>query len=102
MNNTLSSITPIVVATSALFFSALMGNTGLLPDIEHNDPFQKPEIFEIENTNTKSSLSDISVDATLIKKITILNQFMQKLSKNSKDLEPDIIEIVNDHFWELF
>ena len=30
-----------------------------------------------------------------------LEEFVQKLASESKDLEPEIVEMVNEHFWEL-
>ena len=32
---------------------------------------------------------------------TVLHEFVSSLVRNSKDLDIDIVEVVNDHFWDL-
>jgi hypothetical protein len=32
----------------------------------------------------------------------ILNDFINKLTSHQKDLDPDIIKMINDNFWDLF
>ena len=31
----------------------------------------------------------------------ILREFAEKIEKNSKDIPPEFIDVVNKHFWEL-
>jgi hypothetical protein len=57
---------------------------------------------ELENAIKEGLESGISNDFDSDEHQRILREFVEKLAKNSKDIDPDINEMINENFWDLF
>ena len=97
-STSLSTGTIAIAATAALVFStALYEQEHIMPmnfyDIPQND------YISISNTISLDSINNL--DYSILDKIEIMNDFVKILTVSSIDLDSEIVDLVNDNFWDL-
>lgn len=97
-STSLSTGTIAIAATAALVFStALYEQENIMPmnfyDIPQND------YISISNTISLDSINNL--DYSILDKIEIMNDFVKILTVSSIDLDSEIVDLVNDNFWDL-
>lgn len=98
--STTSDIKRIVAVATIASFSSLsyVSNEPILPSfvfpIENGDVIDNKKSYEIQSMYT--------IDASQNKSFDTLLAFATDLLNNSKDLEPQYREIIQNNFWNLF
>ena len=98
--NTLSSLKPIFLGGTVafIFATALSQQVEGIPIQKHFVPFTNHRLTENNEVLDHSSISTYC----LLEKADILNTFFSKLANHSVDMKPEAVDVLNDHFWELF
>lgn len=98
-NDTPRSTRPVVIAATAVFAlsGAIYEQESMIPQYYYNFPNDTigsySNVLNFENVN-KINLSKVN-------KLETLNTFIKTLSENSKNLDPEIVNIVNDNIFDL-
>ena len=91
-------VNAVTAATAAVALSSALYN---VDSFVPNSYYQLPEDFDIPYS-ARLHLQDINkLDLELIDKAETLYGFVKKLSTNTVDLDPKIVDLVNDNFWDL-
>ena len=72
-------------------------NAGLLVCIDKEEIHitkDKETVIRAIEVNNKLNNKDINSDE-------VLNSFVENLISNQKDVEPEFVDVVNKHFWEI-
>jgi len=93
-------IIPISLTVGTMVLPAIEDNISDLNNIGMYIPPQEmgTGIDENERGSYSSILSNQNQD---IEYMTVLHEFVSSLVKESKDVDIDIVEAVNEHFWDL-
>jgi hypothetical protein len=97
--DTTKTTRPVVVAATAVF--ALSGV------IYEQDNIVPERYYELSDENISSYSNVLNLDninklnLNTMNQIQTLNNFIKNLNENSKDLNPEIVDIVNDNIFNL-
>jgi hypothetical protein len=89
------------VITAAAVISLTAVDTSLVPSRNYHltKISSDPDQWESQHQNTVVSWS--FTDSGLLSKLDIIHNFATDLLNESKDLRPEIVQMVNDNFWDL-
>lgn len=97
-------------STFLLLFASVAASSTVTPLLYDANPIYHPteagnynvnrEITEWDNMNIYG-LSQIDLTYAQEAKVDTIIEFAQKLINDSKDIDSEFVEIVNEHFWDL-
>lgn len=99
--NTYNSLANIILLAtiSSSVISLSYDSDALIPEMNHNYNFQ------INIADWKDNAFNQSVDYQLqdenIEKLQTIIDFSKKVLQNTKDIDSEFVDIVNENFWEL-
>ena len=84
-----STVTPLRYDTNPIYYPTEAGSYNVIR-----------EITEWDNINAYG-LSQFDILKAQDTKVDTILEFAQKLINDSKDIDSEFVEIVNEHFWDL-
>ncbi len=101
MVGTQTQTRPVVIATAAaLTLSAFLWEQDAVV-IENEETNNMPRL-ENKISSRIAEINGEFMAGQELSQIKILNEFVQKLIKNTRDIDSGIVNIINKNFWDLF
>lgn len=96
--NSLANIVLLATISSSVISLSYDSDT-LIPKINHNYSFQN-NIADWKDYAFNQSL-DYQLQDESMEKLQMIIDFSKKVLQNTKDIDGEFVDIVNDNFWEL-
>ncbi len=95
-----SYILPISLTVGSMLCPTIESSTAGLDGVEFSFP-NREFVTGLEEDELGSYSTIMSNQRKNLEQATVLHEFVSGLVKESKDLDIDIVEAVNEHFWDL-
>jgi hypothetical protein len=96
--NSLANIVLLATISSSVI-SLSYDSDNLIPKMNHNYSFQN-NIPDWNNLAFNQSV-DYKLQDESMEKLQTIMDFSKKVIQNTKDIDSEFVDIVNDNFWEL-
>ncbi|QTA79030.1 Uncharacterized protein dnl_12770 [Desulfonema limicola] len=90
-----------LLTTMPIFFTPSPPDAAYLPSENYHLPIIPQNQYEWENYSLDIYSEQINSENNIINKIEIINKVALDLINNSVDLEPEIVNFVDEEFWNL-
>lgn len=102
MSNSISPTLTGVILATALGSASFNSYASYLNNVHSSDTFHKTQELDLSKTSQTFSAISIDKDHEEVEIDNLMIEFFEKISKNSKPLDPEFAKILSDNMLDLF